>query len=257
MVSQLRFSLAKAICDERYFKLLVPFPWLTALEKLRTASSIGQGSLSISLKAVTELSEKCGVENEKVVPMLQLFNELGLLMHHVEQSLRHIVILDPATFLVEPAARIICQFDKHGTEKHNNARTIWKDDYSRLESTGRISRRLLKVLWDDIKPERQNDLERIMVRHGLIVPLLKDLDDNMDLRQESSDCYEYLVPTLLPSLKVDPVISNLVLPVARAVFLFGRENTLCQWRKRVFVQVSETKTEGFLPAGLFAQVNRS
>ena len=50
---------------------------------------------------------------DEALAMLKIFNDLGQLMHHSEPSLRHLVILDPANYLVEPASRIICQHEMH------------------------------------------------------------------------------------------------------------------------------------------------
>ncbi len=74
----------------------------------------------LTFDEVIEICQECGMRSTpgasvegEVLVMLKIFNDLGQLMHHSEPTFRHLVILDPASYLVQPASRIICQHSMH------------------------------------------------------------------------------------------------------------------------------------------------
>ena len=93
-----------------------------------------------------------------------------------------------------------------------------------------------------------------MVKYGLLIPLLeKSMERNEQEKREEHSTKEYLVPALLPLLAREESTMGIA-PVVRAVFIFGLEEPLMEWRNRGYVRVEEVRSEGFLPSGLFAQV---
>ena len=249
VIAQLRSKLAAVISAEPYIQRRVPFTWLSTLDRLRDAA--GASCKSMTLKQVSDLAIECRVVEGHVELMLQLFSGLGFLMHHPEPSLRHLVILDPASFLVEPASRVVCchRSASHSTEKHQLARKKLPSDYEKLESMGRVSSRLLRLILED-KQQHMNDLVQLMVQYGLMVPLLNADTGSQD--DSVPGFYEYLVPAVLPHTDTGALMG--ILPMARAVFTFSDRQTLIGWRKRGFFTTGEAAKAGFLPAGLFAQV---
>jgi hypothetical protein len=269
-LTSLRSVLAAKISTEPYVRRQVPFTWLEVYKKLRSkVSTKGPENLclSLSLQTVREEARLVGVvEKKTVLLMLKLFNELGLVMHHSEPALRHIVILDPGAFLVEPASRIICQRKEHElseqnvchhVQRHESVRQKYPREYKLYYKQGKLNKRLLALFWSDMPPEQRDDIEKLMVLYGLMIPLLMELKTcdtkarkMMDLGDEVQ---EYLVPSMLP-----PSVNNLqqlgIDPIARAVFIFGRKDSLDRWCTQGFVTAEEIRSEGFLPAGLFPQV---
>ena len=107
----------------------------------------------MELETVLELAAQCCIMEERVVLLvLQFFHEMGLVMYHPEPALRHTVIMDPLKFLVEPASRIVCQHGVHHIELHEKARQSWSLDYRKFVEHGRLSKRLLRSLWEDRQP---------------------------------------------------------------------------------------------------------
>jgi hypothetical protein len=83
---------------------------------------------------------------DEVGMMLNFFNEMGLLMYHNSKGLSHLVVLNPAKFLVEPASCVICQHDIHENEALLAARTEQPGMYKLLRR-GILERGILDVLW--------------------------------------------------------------------------------------------------------------
>ena len=249
---QLRAKLVDAISKQPHVRRLVPFSWLKLLDQLRARSA---ASKSITLGEVKVAASECGVVAVHVELALRLFNELGLVMHHPEPALRDLVVLDPASFLVEPAARVVCQYDIHAATLlwHSDAKIALPDDYNRLLRSGRLSRGLLKLIWSD-RREHIEVLERLVVLYGLIVRASGSLVDG-------SDAGEFIVPAVLPGTALNLTTfwraSDLPAARVRAVILFGEARYLGdngEWRNRGWATAEEVARDGFLPAGLFAQV---
>jgi hypothetical protein len=115
VVGELQAAVLAAAEQEEYSQLKVPLAWLDTLDGLRTEE---RGSLR--LEEVVAMAMRRGVPTRpglsaeaETAAMLRLFNELGFLMHFPEPALRHLIVLDPAAFLVDAAARVICQHGYH------------------------------------------------------------------------------------------------------------------------------------------------
>jgi len=249
-VGHLRAALTTAVSEEAYVHRRVPYTWLQVLEELRSG---GRGSAT-TLAAVVEMVARRGMGERDALLMLRLFNELGLVMHHSEPALRHLVVLDPATFFIHPASLVVCQHNYHELQEHVRARSAMLYDYNRLGDQGLARRRLLRLLWSG-GPARQQDLEQLMVRHGLIFPLLSAADGGSDLPQEQED---FLVPAVLPRSAADSggeaMLCGVAIPVARAVVVFAEGAVMDEWRRRGHLRAEEAAERGFMPHGLFAQV---
>ena len=252
----LRSALTSAICDEPFVQARVPFTWLALFDEMQEAARHSQAEerSSLELETVIELAEQCGIVEEKVLLLvLQFFHELGLVIHHPESDLRQTVIMDPLKFLVDPASRIVCECGVHHIEQHEKARQRWPLDYLKFVEHGRLSKRLLRSLWEDRQPHLE-ELARLMVKYGLLIPLLdKLMESNEEEKREEHSTSEYLVPALLPLLAREESTMGIT-PVVRAVFIFGLEEPLMEWRNRGYATVEEVRAEGLLPSGLFVQV---
>ena len=252
----LRSVLTSAICNEPFVQARVPFTWLALFDKMQDTARYGlaEERSFLELETVFELAAQCSIVEQRVVLLaLQFFHELGLVMFHPESALRHTVIMDPLKFLVDPASRIVCQHGVHHIELHEKARQSWPLDYRKFVDHGRLSKRLLTSLWED-RHSHSEELARRMVKYGLFIPLLeKWMDSKEQEKLGEHSTSEYLVPALMPLLAREESTMG-ISPVARAVFIFGLEEPLMEWRNRGYATVEEVQSEGFLPSGLFAQV---
>lgn len=137
-------------------------------------------------------TDKASVEDEALA-MLKLFTDLGLLMHHEEQSLQDLVILDPANYLITPASRIMCDkihensFIKEARRKEGQLFKLLRD--------GILDPHLLPILWKD-RPEDIEILQILLVKFGFLVPIIVE---QLNEAGADSERHRYLVPALLPS----------------------------------------------------------
>ena len=226
---------------ERYIQKVVPFTWLNVLERLHAETS--KGHTVITLEDVVDICNECGMvtaaDDETLHVMLKLFNDLGQLMHHSEETLRHWIIIDPANFLVTPASRIICQHDLHRDLNRfiKDAKTREPERYERLLE-GILDPELLKYFWSD-RLEHLEILTSLLVKFGFFVPILQT--DN------------YLVPIMLPQLNWisqhdadEPKLFGHV--------IFAHQEKMQRWRKQGYLAVNKAKDDGFLPKGLFPAI---
>jgi hypothetical protein len=177
---------------------------------------------------------------------------LGVVVHKSEDTtLRHHVVVNPPALFIKPAARhvltstclpfsrltlagkvigeggrrIACDHRKHFVAEHEQARRLQPHLWTKLRNKGILSRKLLPLLWSDL-PDASH-LERLMVKFGLIVPLLPAWSALMDApdsglvggasaggrsaaeegegvreeRQRASAEEEYVVPSIFPELQ--------------------------------------------------------
>jgi len=214
---------------EKYVKDKVPFVLLEVLEKLQS----GDKGSSITLKEVKKICKVCGLPDTakepldaQVMAMLKRLNDLGQLMYHPDVKLRELVILDPASYLVAPASRIICDHEIHEYEYLRKARNKSGLLYSRLCEKGILHAELLDILWED-RREHIEPLQMLLVKFGFFVPILQDIKGTTPEKESS-----YLIPHLPPkeplAAKPDPKARGLPVfcPRGRSV----RKATLT-WRK--------------------------
>jgi GTPase SAR1 family protein len=240
VIVKVQQGILERVGNEKYVKLEVPFTWLSALEVLQkeTASCLhidrvleicaesSMGGLQIALR-------------DEVGMMLNFFNEMGLLMYHNSKGLSHLVVLNPAKFLVEPASCVICQHDIHENEALLAARTEQPGMYKLLRR-GILERGILDVLWREYA-DSQKELELLLTLYQLIVPIV-----------DEEGGHRFLVPALLPG---KPAIDADNETPARLVayFVFGPADMMKNLRSKSqgYVSVEDIKREGFLPIGLF------
>ena len=190
---------------EKYVNEKVPFVWLEVLEKLQS----GDKGSSITLKEVKKICKVCGLPDTakepldaRVMAMLKRFNDLGQLMYHPDVKLRELVILDPASYLVAPASRIICDHEIHENEYLRKARNKSGRLYSKLCEKGILHAELLDILWED-RREHIEPLQMLLVKFGFFVPIWQDIKGTTPEKESS-----YLIPHLPPkeplAAKPDP-----------------------------------------------------
>ena len=237
----------ECVGKEKYVKAKVPYAWLSVFEVLQKESKS-----CMELDKVLKICADCGMQGtvakgleEEMLMMLKYFTEMGLLMHHRDAMLRHLVILNPAEAVIAPASIVLCSHDIHENEVLLDARTRMPDLYELLRR-GILDRDILAILWKDYV-DVQKELEFLMTKYQLIVPILS----------EEGGGYRFLVPALLPT--PDDATRTRILAndsPFRLVghFIFGSFKNIEALRKNGYVAVDEAMRKFFLPKGLFTAV---
>jgi GTPase SAR1 family protein len=186
-VRQLRQKVEKMAQGEEYIDKQVPLSWLQVLDRLQTMSR-GHGSggaidgtgkrgkvRRLSLKGVCEIAQECGLPTdpsmsveEEVAGLLDLFHELGMLVHYNEPKLKGMVVLDPQ-WLIDLISRIIRVHEGNLHELpliDEKARRQLPEQWQQLVKGGQLSRGLVEVLWEGLT-------EGVEERDTLLVMLQK------------------------------------------------------------------------------------
>ena len=249
VISKVQKMIQERISNEEYVKKLIPFEWMQVIDSLQA-----QGLKSVSLSEVMSLAKTCGLPTtellleQEVLLMLKFYNEMGVVMHHQEPALRELVVLDPADFLIVPATKVICSHagGMHEQEEHAEARRNMFRPYDKLCKQGVLDRKLLDILWRR-HLEHAHELERLMVKYGLMIPIVE--------RKADASVDKYLVPSLLPAAeRAAFAFGPGSRPHLRGYLVFSRSDEMAEWRTNGFVATQDVAEDGFLPNGLFAQV---
>jgi GTPase SAR1 family protein len=259
VLKQMQSEVLKVLESEEYVKLKVPNTWLGAYEALQKETKP-----FLEFEKVKDICFENGMGtdrelNHDTIIMLKYFHHMGLIMYHDEKALKHLVILDPARFLVEPVSRVVCQHDIDESasfapteERHLLIRTLKSRKPHQWEDLrkGILHREILReILWSDIADNR-DELELLMTKYQFMVPLRIE-DENED---------RFLVPGLLPEQQTNhvddhPDKPSRLPPRLVGYFIFGHTDRIKTYRKGPgYVSVDSIKKIGFLPKGLFAAV---
>ncbi len=86
--------------------LQVPLEWIAVFDELRQDKRTAMKLAELKQLALTQGLPAAGVSLDHEVRLLaKYFHGLGLIMYHDEESLRELVVLNPAEFLIGPASR--------------------------------------------------------------------------------------------------------------------------------------------------------
>jgi hypothetical protein len=259
VLKQMQSEVLKVVKREKYVNRKVNYTWLEAYEALQKESKT---KIFVEFEKVKDICSEIGMGtdlelNVETVKMLKFFHQMGLIMYHDEKALKHLVVLDPARFLVEPASRVLCQHDIDESasfapteERIVLMRTLKSRKPHQYEDLrkGILYREILReFLWSDVADNR-DELELLMTKYQLMVPLTNE-DGNED---------RFLVPGLLPEQQTNQVDDHPDKSPPRLVgyFIFGHKEIILKYRKKGegYVSVDNVKEMGFLPKGLFAAV---
>ena len=226
VVTALMCEIRDSVEGQEYMTRKVPLTWLALFDDLlheaskTTTINLKDGksekkymNTSITLKDVESRAQRCELGNHdekltleaEVQCFLKYFAGLGFIMYSDEKRLRDLVILRPVEFLIPPATKIICDFGIHMTDEHEVAEAMHVKEWIKLRDQAVLKRNLLPVLWQEFDSDRRDDLENILVKYSLQIPLIDSskLISSLQAIEESNDSkfdheYEYLVPAILP-----------------------------------------------------------
>jgi ubiquitin/GTPase SAR1 family protein len=246
-IRELQVVMQREILKEKYVNATVPFNWLQVFEELQEMGANGLHSLSLT--QFQDICRQCNMPStrettleDEAQAMLEYMGNLGFLLYNSDASLRHLVILDPLKFFIEPTSRVMSAPAIHENKYTREAKKHEWKAYRNLKC-GLLHPNLLKHFWSD-HLEYVRELEVLCVRHGLFVPIFTGTQESVESRQ-------FLVPAHLPnvlpttSCDEDQLVSYLV---------FASPEILQQWRKKGYISVKEAKEDGFLPCSFFASL---
>jgi len=163
---------------EEYLERPIPIRWRGVLDVL-----LQQQESFLTMKEMKQLAEEQCLPGWQLMPMLEMFHELGVLFHFsTPAELREIVILQPQ-WLVSGMCQVIFDWNLHEQEHHRQIKVEMKSTYDSWRYHGIVSRRLLDRLWDFGFQAQKQFLLRFMEEVALVCEIEKDT---------------FLVPCLLP-----------------------------------------------------------
>ena len=242
-IQEVKKTVLGCVSDEKYVKAKVPYSWLLVYGELEKETRT-----CVQLKEVEAICADCGMQGTadrgvvgEALAMLKYFTELGLIMHHPDAALRHLVILNPAEAVIAPASIVLCSHDIHENDVLLEARTKMPQLYALLRQ-GILDQEILTILWKDYA-DMQTELQFLMTKYQLIVPIFGDEEDSR---------VRFLVPALLPAASPAQISAGARLARLVGYVIFGRADDLKAVRatSKGYVAVEEVKRKLFLPKDL-------
>jgi hypothetical protein len=249
VLRSLRMYIQNAVQEEEYMKLMVPMEWLRVMDRLQQMQD-----KFTSFSAVAGIAEQCGLPSvptlsleEELLALLKHFTELGVLMHHPEASLRNLIILDPIAFLVEPATRIICNHEGqyHSPKQIEAAKESNSSAVRDLREHALLDPKLLPAVWSDLSDDTRSSLQILMVKYGLMVPVLDD----------KGSSGRFIVPSLLYPQPFSSQRPQKTKDASKhCLVAFSLQHFMIRCQEADFVSLVDVAKEGFMPKGLFSRV---
>mmetsp|Transcript_12234 Transcript_12234/g.28831 ORF Transcript_12234/g.28831 Transcript_12234/m.28831 type:complete len:994 (-) Transcript_12234:112-3093(-) len=269
VIGNLMAAVEELLSQEDYINREVPLGWLATYDELRRST---QTTMSWEeFRAVgarnglpTKPDSEVGLDEEMQL-LARYFTGLGFIMYHPEPALADLVILNPPQFLAKPASMVICDHRIHCLPQHEKAKreepVLWK---VLLQAV--LDHRLLAYLWADIvsEPDMGRKLETLMVKFGLLVPLVEDDSVERGGRrrsgapgdEDSSTLVRYLVPALLPEKTEADARAAVGSRTAELTcyLVFGDRAAMGEWQRQQYVTLEAAAEEGFLPGIVFPRL---
>ena len=175
VIRQLMKEIESVIDESDYIKELKPLSYFKVLDTLNENKHN-----CITYDELKVIADSCGVAATQVDKMLEYLHDMGCLMWHKEEGLRDFVIIDPISYFVGPAARVVCN---HSATKDDA--TIHRDvildkcrhrpDFKNMVDKGIASKNLLQILLaNDLGKTTKATIENrllLMGKFGLVVAL--------------------------------------------------------------------------------------
>ena len=211
----------------------VPLGWFK-FQALAKKLVIRDGQRRMTLTEAQELAETCGVSSEaECSRMLQEFSDLGQIIWHDTAGARELVVLDVQWFM-DRMTDVLCHrsIKKHRSEAASKGmRRLWNN-----LAVGRLSPRLLPVLWPELSETERRSMLASMAMFGFVSRLSEQAVEEAD--------WPYIVPSLLPAVPQD-----------RAVWVPSEEHDRSLIIRFIHRETQEwTDKHGFLPDTLFFRV---
>jgi hypothetical protein len=277
-VNLLRQKVEELAQAEAYIDKQIPFGWLKVLDRLQTLSQeCGANDAApirrLPLQEVYAIATECGLPSdsnlsleEEVGALLDLFHELGMLVHYNDPKFREMIILDPQ-WLIDLISRLIRVYNGklHELPVDEKARRQMPQEWRGLVEEGKLTRRLVELLWDDLTDDtaERRTLLDLLQNFDLLLHLKESEAQSARAKGEvklaeeqvgrSASCsmhHIFLVPSMLPDGDV-----------AKPSFLSSRLEgnpsfylVFCADADGSGEMTLEGAAKGFLPEGLFPRL---
>ena len=165
---------------EEYLERPIPIRWRGLLDLL-----LARDESFMTMKEMKSLAEEQCLPAWQLMPMMEMFHELGVLFHFSNPvELREIVILQPQ-WLVSGICQVIFDWSLHEQEHHKQIKIEMKSTYDAWREKGIVTSRLLDRLWDF--GFQEPNLKAFLLRFMEEVALICEVEPST-----------FLVPCLLP-----------------------------------------------------------
>lgn len=244
----------ESINEAVYTHKKIPLSWFRLMDLMKDT-----GQDCFTLTNIAPIACQCGVSERETPLFLSFLHDMGHLMWHDEPSLREVVVLDPISYLVEPATIIIRKLtpdrydinQHHFAKPHRECEKMHKNEWRKLTTFGILHTVLLPILWKDYI-EHWRILLVLMVKFGLLVPLRRSFGV---LEHKNSvlvngvprlPATQYLVPSLLSSSPSNnlSVVDWTEQPFSSCYFVFTLSPDL---PNMATITGANLKSLGFLP----------
>ncbi|EGD72606.1 GTPase [Salpingoeca rosetta] len=276
MIQDLRQTISSTALAQEYVSQEVAVPYLHLYDKLHAIARDEKRPL-LTFDDVVDIARTCGLrtrqETKACLQFLHLYS-MVLYYDHVP-GMENYVILSPQ-WAVDTMTRVIRNFDLHRDERDWEARAVGAQLWDDLVDRGILHRRLLEVLWKDVRDDLIEPFLQLMMEYGLCMDYTpprsaESSDSSSDNSvhhddEQQREHQQYLVPAILPMVLDTPsdLPSSVTLSVCAAQHVHkyaGHEpNTayisfrLTPRASDAHVSAEDMQRTSFFPEGLFAVV---
>ncbi|KAJ3376316.1 hypothetical protein HDU84_000378, partial [Entophlyctis sp. JEL0112] len=197
---ELRGAIVESIRSADYVTGDVPTAWIKAYHHLL---SLRRRFTHLSLQDTTLICSQYRIPKEHIVPMLEHFNDLGVLVYFSSNSLlQSQVILEPQ-WLISCFSEVVHDLDVHSPKAWNDMtlRTTYRHDVLVLKKTAVVPEDLLCYLWKHHKNSSTEDEKALcrfligVMRHLSLLAVWHD--------QRKRSVKLFLVPSMINNKSID------------------------------------------------------
>ncbi|EGD82689.1 hypothetical protein PTSG_03350 [Salpingoeca rosetta] len=276
MIQDLRQTISSTALAQEYVSQEVAVPYLHLYDKLHAIARDEKRPL-LTFDDVVDIARTCGLrtrqETKACLQFLHLYS-MVLYYDHVP-GMENYVILSPQ-WAVDTMTRVIRNFDLHRDERDWEARAVGAQLWDDLVDRGILHRRLLEVLWKDVRDDLIEPFLQLMMEYGLCMDYTpprsaESSDSSSDNSvhhddEQQREHQQYLVPAILPMVLDTPsdLPSSVTLSVCAAHHVHkyaGHEASTAYISFRLTTRASDghvsakdMQRASFLPEGLFTMV---
>ncbi|EGD81215.1 hypothetical protein PTSG_13160 [Salpingoeca rosetta] len=265
MIQDLRQTISSIALAQEYVSQEVAVPYLHLYDKLNAIARDEKRPL-LTFDEVVKIAGTCGLHTrEETRACLQFLHLYSMVLYydHVP-GMEDYVILSPQ-WAVDTMTRVIRNFDLHRDVRDGKARALGPGVWDDLVDRGILHRRLLGVLWKDVRDDMVEPFLQLMMEYGLCAEYSHaTMQAGQQQQEQQQQQQQYLVPSNLPMTLKGKETSSVILSTtaAKDAHTYGayEEKTayitfsLNDFKKTASVGVEDAQQASFLPEGLFTVV---
>ncbi|EGD82869.1 hypothetical protein PTSG_03500 [Salpingoeca rosetta] len=268
MIKDLRQTISSTAVAQEYVNQQVAVPYLHLYDRLN-AIALDEKRPLLTFDEVVEIARACGLRTrDETRACLKFFHLYSMVLYYDNvPGMDQFVILSPQ-WAVDTMTRVIRNFGLHYNSHDQEAMRLEPDLWQDLIHRAILHRRLLDVLWRDIRDDVIEPFLHLMMEYGLCVeysPPVMMQSGHHQQHQHQQQQQQYLVPAILPmTLEDEQASSSVTLSTAAAQqanpYVGYEEKTayivfsLREFKRGVSAKIADTQQASFLPEGLFPMV---